>query len=149
MAYIFPPKLDALRKYTGWFLGVYNASAFTPAASLEGGTVVKEGVVRASLPLATLPLPLKAILFCLLMTFIVSYVRSSRQRLPPQPRRLPIIGNFFHLADKRWLLSRDCKERFGEYRALTQNTLKNEAWDNRRGHVPRSDGKAHNRFQQP
>jgi hypothetical protein len=95
MANVFPPKLNALKKYTGWFLGVYNASAYTPAASLDGGTVVKEGVVNASLPFATLPLPLKAFLFCLLMTFIVSYARSSRQRLPPQPRRLPIIGNFF------------------------------------------------------
>jgi len=34
--------------------------------------------------------------------------------LPPGPQHLPIIGNALHLMDKRWLISRDCKERFGE-----------------------------------
>lgn len=62
----------------------------------------------------TLPMPLKGIVFCLLVTSIIFYART-RKRLPPQPRRLPIIGSFFRLTDKEWLYSKDCKERFGEY----------------------------------
>jgi hypothetical protein len=80
------------------------------------------GVTPDSLPLVTLSVTLKGILFCLPVIFIVSqvvsYAKSSRQRLPPQPRRLPIIGNFFRRYDKRWLCSQERKERFGEYRIL-------------------------------
>ena len=72
-----------------------------------------------SFPLPTFSLLLKGILLCLLVTFVVSYARRSRQRLPPQPRGLPIIGNFFQLANRKWLYSREYKERFGEYQALT------------------------------
>ena len=77
-----------------------------------------EYVASNSLALVTLQLSFKVILFCLFMTFIVSYVKRSRQRLPPQPRPLPIIGNLFQIADKKWLYSRECKEHFGVYRTL-------------------------------
>jgi hypothetical protein len=118
MAYDIPLVVNTLRKCTGWFLGVHNTSAYAPAVPLDGGTAVMKGVATSSFSLLTLPLPLKGILFGLLVTFIVSYSRRSRQRLPSQPKSLPIIGNLFQLTDKRWLLSQDCKERFGKYRAL-------------------------------
>ena len=104
----------------GWAPGlrVYNSPAYAPAISLDGGTAVGERVDPSSLPLSTLPLPLKGILFCLLAIFIISRTRSPRQRLPPKPRGLPIIGNLLQLVDRRWLISRECKERFGECRAL-------------------------------
>jgi len=96
----------------GWFPGAYNASVYAPAAPWNGVTAAGEG-----LALLTLTSSLKALLFCLFVTLII-YTRQSQQGLPPHPRRLPIIGNLFQAADKRWLSSRDCKERFSEYRLL-------------------------------
>jgi hypothetical protein len=115
--------VNAFKKCTGRFPGAHNSSAYALAVTLDEGTAVMEGVASNPLPLITLSLPLKGILFCLFVTFIVSYVRRSRLRLPPQPNRLPIIGNLFQLTDRRWLYSRDCKERFGEYRALIRRML--------------------------
>ncbi|KAI9450251.1 cytochrome P450 [Russula earlei] len=50
----------------------------------------------------------------LLIIFVVRYIRSPWRKVPPSPRRLPIIGNALQLMDKSWLVSKDCKERFGE-----------------------------------
>jgi hypothetical protein len=118
MAYDVPSGVNALRKCTDWFLKLYNTSAYSHHVPLHGGTAVREAQAHNLIPLPTFPFPLKGILLCLLVTFIVSYARGSRQRLP-QPRGLPIIGNFFQLADRKWLYSRECKESFGEYQVLT------------------------------
>jgi hypothetical protein len=83
-----------------------------PAVPWNGVTTAGAGVA-----LFTLSSLLKALLVCLFVTLII-YTRRPRQGLPPHPRRLPIVGNLFQVADKRWLSSRDCKERFSEYRAL-------------------------------
>lgn len=116
MAYSVPPRINPLKELTDWFLGVYNAPVYAPAVPLRGGSVEKDGTASSPLSLLAFPLPLKGVLFCFLAIFVVSYARGSRQRLPPQPRPLPIFGNFFQLTNRRWLYSRDCKERFSEYR---------------------------------
>lgn len=70
-----------------------------------------------------------SILFCLITFIIISHARSSKKKLPPQPRRTPIIGNLSQMTDKKWLFSRECKEEFGEYRELIRRTLTHEHHD--------------------
>ena len=50
----------------------------------------------------------------LVIIFAISYTTSPWRKLPPCPPRLPILGNVLQLRNKSWLLSKECKERFGE-----------------------------------
>ena len=65
----------------------------------------------------------KTIIPCIVLGFLVvfaiGYFRSPWRKLPPSgPWRLPILGNFLQLRDKTWMLSKDYKERFGEFALL-------------------------------
>jgi len=155
-----PPRVDPLKKCMGWYPVGYNTpeSAHTYARPLVRRTEPGEGIPLGPFyyafppPLNTLALlgglnksitggtfengvAAMSILFCLIIFFIISHARSSKQKLPPHPRRTPIIGNLSQMADKKWLLSRGCKEQFGEYRELVRRILTHE---HRRHHQARS-----------
>jgi len=55
----------------------------------------------------------------LVVIITVGYARSPWRKLPPcRHWRLPILGNVLQLIDKTWLVSKDCKERFGNFTPL-------------------------------
>jgi hypothetical protein len=73
---------------------------------------IKKAIVETKTLMASIVLGLVVI-------FTVGYSRSPWRKLPPGvPWRLPILGNALQLRDKTWMLSKDCKERFGELTPL-------------------------------
>lgn len=135
-----PPRVDALKQCMGLFPIDYDdpESAYTPAIYSGAGVAPSDG-----LPLGSHPSPLNVLvalggsnasftggisdsklatsaLFCLLMFFIISHARSPMRKLPPHPRRTPIVGNLPQITDKRWLFSRESKEQYGEYRKVVR-----------------------------
>lgn len=114
MTYRIPPLIDALNKYMGWFPVDYMPESGYAPAGLSGGSAAPAGTHLAFSHLASPRL--LDIFLCFLLAFIfVSYARSPKRKLPPDPRRTPIIGNLSQLNDKKGLFSRECKEQFGEY----------------------------------
>jgi len=74
----------------------------------------------------------------------VGYTRSPWRKLPPSPPRLPILGNALQLRDKSWLLSKDCKERFGEYTVNVSKCMLRHGYGNcSTGYVSRRGWTAH------
>ncbi|KAI0265709.1 cytochrome P450 [Gloeopeniophorella convolvens] len=78
-----------------------NLSAASTSLGFHGREIILENRTLST-----------GVLLALLVVFVVSYTRSPWQKLPPSPKRIPIIGNVRQLLDKKWLFSRECKERF-------------------------------------
>ena len=77
------------------------------------------------------------IILGLAIIFTISYTTSPWRKLPPSPRRLPLLGNVLQLRDKSWLLSKDCKERFGEFTDYIRGVIMWVHGHCRRGYVSR------------
>ena len=109
-----------------WLRKALGVSAHEFSLPAEGAVSAIDGVTsRFVLFRALKALTVKAVwetgtftagaLLGLAAIFVVYYLRSPWRKLPPRPRGLPIIGNALQAMDTSWLVSKDCKERFGEY----------------------------------
>ena len=132
MAHSVPPRVDALKKCMGLFPdNGYNALTPTHAPptsfveNAKASEVIPPGPPPSLSILALLDgsnasitenrVAAMSLLFCLLAFFIISRARSPMRKLPPQPRRKPVVGNLSQMSDKKWLFSRELKEQYGEY----------------------------------
>jgi hypothetical protein len=138
MTHRVPPRVDTLKRCMGLFHGNYNtlSPTYVPPTSLDESAVASEGLPPgppSSLNILTAldgsnasitgvisenRVAAMSVLLCLLVFFITSHARSPMRKLPPQPRRKPVIGNLSQMSDKKWLFSRESKEQFGEYEDL-------------------------------
>jgi hypothetical protein len=124
--------LTAAVQCTLWLRQALRASAHEYSVPAEDAVSAMDGVTfRFVLSRASKALTAMAVwearsltagtLLGLIVVFVVYYLRSPWRKLPPRPRGLPIIGNALQAMDKSWLVSKDCKERFGGYRSSSNH----------------------------
>jgi len=120
------PILAAATKSLGWLRRTIDSSTYVSSLPPVGADFATDAVAPDSMLLRPLSAytvkaiwgnktSMAGIILGLLIIFAMSYTRSPWRKLPPSPRRLPLLGNALQLRDKSWLLSKVCKERFGEF----------------------------------
>ena len=121
MAYFI---LTTVVQYTFRIRQILGALAHDFSVSAEGFLSAVDGrTLKVTLPRSLTTYTIRAIeartftaatLLGFIAIFIAYYSQSPWRKLPPSPRGLPIIGNALQVMDTKWLVSKDCKERFGE-----------------------------------
>jgi hypothetical protein len=109
--------------FIAWLRGIVDTSTYVPLSPGEGTASVMDSVAPNPGPLSTSTIKAirdnttltTGIVLGFIIIIAINYARSPWRKLPPGPRRLPVLGNALQLWDRSWLLSRDCKERFGEF----------------------------------
>lgn len=120
------PILATAMASIGWLRGTIDASTYVSSLAPEGTDFATYAVAPNPMLLRTLSAyivkairgnkaAIAGIILGLIIIFAINYTRSPWRKLPPSPRPLPILGNSLQLRDKSWLLSKDCKDRFGEF----------------------------------
>ena len=110
----------------GWLRGTLDASNYYVSSLPSDGDISAiDAVVPNIMLLRPLSVPIvkiwetkpltTGVVLGIVIIFTVNYIRSPWRKLPPSPPRLPVLGNALQLRNKSWLLSKDCKERFGEF----------------------------------
>jgi hypothetical protein len=142
MAHILTTAMKSMAHTMGWLRGEvvdpstyeFEGNVFAVAPNLISLRPLGAPTIKAIWETRTLT---AGIVLGLVIIFAVRYARSSWRKLPPGPPRLPILGNTLQLRDKSWLLSKDCKERFGEFiDDIPSGILSCIYGKYRRGHVP-------------
>ena len=117
MAYFI---LTTVVQYISWIHQILGALVHGFSMSVERFLSAVDGRTPKSLTTYTINAIWEArtltaaILLGFIVIFVVYYSNSPWRKLPPSPRGLPIIGNVLQVMDTKWLVSKDCKERFGE-----------------------------------
>ena len=140
--------LATAMKSMGWLRGAIDTSPYVSSLPSEGTLSAIDAAAPNFVLLRPLSTPtIKAIwenktltagiVLGIAIILTVNYIRSPWRKLPPSPRRLPIIGNALQLRDKSWLFSKDCKERFGQFTDYIPRGMLRCVYGNfRRSYVP-------------
>ena len=152
--------LAAVLRYLLWVRETLGAVEYGIIVPTEGGSFATDVFASKSVFSRALRLPTAkeiweartltaGTLLGLVIILVVRYVRSPWRKVPPSPRRFPIIGNAHQLMDKPWLVSKDCKERFGKSLIISTQVDAKVGPRSRGDHVSGRGWTAYDHVQQP